>query len=163
MAADSLSGEQVGHLAEQNINYYALRDTVACLEAGVVAEGGYFDEAMYLDMLAADLRTAGINLLLSRRKVPQTELGVTSFHTVFAEVLDTYVGTGFVAPGVWGGASLFDLETGDMLPAGYRIFSDPVASQSAAERQARKAPNFYLAVKLAGAIQSVVIQVNINR
>ena len=51
----------------------------------------------------------------------------------------------------------------DYLPDGYLALADSLETQSAADRAARKAPNIYLPIKLAGAIQSVVVSINVNR
>ena len=55
------------------------------------------------------------------------------------------------------------LSTNDYLPDGYLALADSLETQSAADRAARKAPNIYLPIKLAGAIQSVVVSINVNR
>lgn len=51
----------------------------------------------------------------------------------------------------------------DTLPGGYLIQSEPIDSQSQADRDARKAPPIYVSLKLAGAIHHVTISVDVNR
>ena len=74
-----------------------------------------------------------------------------------------YVNTGFIAPGKWNGGEVLNLENGDYLASGYLVQSEPIDSQSQADRDARKAPPIYVCVKLAGAIEFVTIDVYVNR
>jgi len=70
---------------------------------------------------------------------------------------------GFLAPGQWNGQNILNLSTGDMLPKGYLVQAEPVASQAQADREARKCPPIYVAIKEAGAIHSLLIGVYVNR
>jgi hypothetical protein len=71
---------------------------------------------------------------------------------------------GFIAPGKWNGPSIYTepdyapLQTGDMLEKGYMIMSEPIDFQSQADRDARIAPPIYVAIKLAGAIHTVMVE-----
>ena len=56
-----------------------------------------------------------------------------------------------------------DLQQGDAIEEGYLIMSESVVDQSVADREARMCPPIYVALKLAGAMHSVVIQLNVNR
>jgi hypothetical protein len=55
------------------------------------------------------------------------------------------------------------IATGQTLSKGYYVYAPSVASQSAAARAARQAPVIQAAVKLAGAIHSVNVLVNVNQ
>ena len=70
---------------------------------------------------------------------------------------------GFLASGVWNGNDVLELTAGDTLPNGYLIQSEPIDKQSQSDRDNRIAPPIYIALKLAGAIHSVVVQVDVNR
>jgi hypothetical protein len=77
--------------------------------------------------------------------------------------LDQAVTNGYVAPGVWTGPPFGSIVTGQTLPKGYYVFAPPIASQSSADRAARKAPTITVGIKLAGAIHSANIVLNVNQ
>lgn len=68
-----------------------------------------------------------------------------------------------MAPGVWNADGFGNLNRGDTLSSGYYLYAPPVATQSQADREARKAPVIQGAFKLAGAIHSVDVIANFNR
>jgi hypothetical protein len=82
---------------------------------------------------------------------------------VLEHALEQAVTNGLVAPGVWNGDTFGTLKTGDTLTKGYYVYSNPIDGQSQADREARKATPIQVAVKLAGAIHSVDVLVNVNR
>jgi hypothetical protein len=77
--------------------------------------------------------------------------------------LSRAVNNGFVAPGIWNGPDIGKLKTGMALTKGYYVYAPLVASQPPAEREARKAPVIQVAGKLAGAVHSVDVIINLNR
>lgn len=147
-----------------NGNVYVNRGTYYnMLEEGVMADGSFFDEIIYLDKFKNDCQLAIMDLLIQNAKIPQTEGGMTRIHRVLADVCESYTRIGFLASGVWNGASILDLEQGDTLPNGYLIQSEPIDEQAQSDRDNRIAPPIYIALKLAGAIHSVIVQVDVNR
>jgi hypothetical protein len=167
---DDLSESQVTHVCGNsestghNGNVYVTRgEEYDILQQGCMADGTSFDEVLYLDMLKNDITLNVMDLLYQRSKIPLTEAGVTSIINVINVACQKYVKLGFIAPGKWNGAECLDLQTGDYLPDGYLVQSEPVDEQSQADRDKRKAPPIYVCVKLAGAIEFVTIQVNVNR
>jgi hypothetical protein len=70
---------------------------------------------------------------------------------------------GLIAPGVWNSDGFGQLREGDYLEDGYYIYSQPIVDQDQSEREQRKAPPIQAAVKLAGAIHSVDVAVDVNR
>lgn len=170
LTTDDLSESQVTHVCGSsestghNGNVYITRgEEYDILQQGLMADGTSFDERLYLDMLKNDITLNVMDLLYQRRKIPQTEAGVTSIVNVINIACQKYVKLGFIAPGQWNGAECLDLQTGDYLPDGYLVQSEPVDEQSQADRDKRKAPPIYVCCKLAGAIEFVTIQVNVNR
>ena len=170
LTTDDLSESQVAHVCGNsestghNGNVYITRgEEYDILQQGYMADGTSFDEVLYLDMLKNDITLNVMDLLYQRRKIPQTEAGVTSIINVINDACRKYVKLGFIAPGKWNGAECIDLQTGDYLPDGYLVQSEPVDEQSQADRDKRKAPPIYVCCKLAGAIEFVTIQVNVNR
>ena len=129
-----------------------------------MASGAYFDEIHGTDWLENAVQTEVWNLLYqSKTKIPQTEGGVTQILTTIEKVLAEAVTNGLVAPGVWNAEGFGRLERGDYLPKGYYLYSQPIDEQAQSEREQRKAPPIQCAIKLAGAIHSTDIQIDVNR
>lgn len=169
---DDLDDTQVNYLQKANGNYYVSRGCdgeYSMFETGVMADGCYFDEVINLDMLVNDMQLAILDLMKSRPKIPQTEAGMNDIKLAIKPSLETMRQIGFIAPGKWNGQSIWltatdcALETGGMLSDGYLILSEPIDEQSQSDRDARKAPNIYTPIKLAGAIHTVLVQIDVNR
>jgi len=161
---DDLDDEIVNDIKRANGNYYINRGgQYDCFETGVMSSGAWFDEIINLHMLENRIQAAVMELLKSRPKVPGTESGVLMITTAILPELDTAQRIGFIAPGIWDAPPIRNLATGDAVPNGYFIQSDPVDSLTQADREARQAPPIFIALKLAGALQHVVIQIDVNR
>lgn len=159
-----LTVTQLGIMKAQNGNYYVNRgNTKNVFQQGVMANGMHFDELINLDMLVNDIQLGIMDLLTSVAKVPQTEGGVTLLINAITGPCESALTRGFLAPGVWNAPSILNLNTGDSLVKGYAILSDSIANQSATDRANRIAPPIYVCLKLAGAIEFVNIQINVNR
>jgi hypothetical protein len=164
VSPEPLTNDQLTVLKDQNTNYCLERGlTYRNFEPGKMVNGTYFDEVLYLDMLADDIQTACLNLLAQNRKIPQTEEGMAQFYAEISATCQMYVTMGFLAPGVWKGPGILALATGDTLSTGYFIQSEKIDAQSTADRENRIAPPIYVAVKFAGAVHSAIIQVDVNR
>ena len=160
-----VSAAQVAALKGNNGNVYLQRaETYDVFEQGVMASGEHFDVRIGIDQLAYNIQRSVVDLLArTATKVPQTDAGMTQIKTAIAAECDKAVQTGFLASGVWNGPEVLNLKTGDALGAGYLIQSGSIDEQTAAERASRKAPPFYVALKLAGAIESVVVKLIVDR
>lgn len=126
---------------------------------------GWADQIYGQFWLKFALQAAGYNFLgQTSTKIPQTEIGMTGLKGAYMSVLSQGVNNGFMAPGAWTGPAPFG-NSADLircvLDKGWYIYSLPVANQSPTDRNARKAPLIQIAAKLAGAIQSsqVIVQV----
>lgn len=162
---ETLTETQAAALAAKNCNVFVrYNNDTAILQDGVMANGFFFDEVHGTDWLQNDLQTAVYNLLFTTpTKIPQTDAGVNQIVAVVADRLGQAVANGLVAPGVWNGPPVGALHTGDTLSTGYYVYAPPVASQSQADREARRAPTIQAAIKLAGAVHSADIIVQVNR
>jgi len=161
---ENITSAQVENIKESNGNVYLERGGGRLgVESATMFSGAYFDEILFLDKLVDDINVNVGDLLYQSPRIPQTENGMAQLRTVIAAACDKSVSIGLIQPGTWTGASLLSLNTGDYLPAGYLIQSDSIAGQDVNDRNARIAPPIYVAVKLGGAIQSVLITVNVNR
>ena len=128
-----------------------------------VSNGQWIDTIVGCDALASDITTAVFNAIAQAgTRIPQTDAGVTSLTTAVSGVCSQYVRNGFLAPGVWNSAPIGPISTGQTLPLGYVVFSQPISSQTSAQRGTRMAPPITVLVKLAGAIDSSNIVINVN-
>ncbi|EPC3818976.1 DUF3383 family protein [Klebsiella oxytoca] len=146
-----------------NVYVYYANDT-AIIQQGVMANGDFFDERHGLDWLQNYVQTNLYNLLYtSTTKIPQTDAGVTRLMTNVEASLDQAVNNGLIAPGVWNGGPIGQIESGDTLTKGYYVYADAVANQAQSDREARKSPVIQAAIKLAGAIHYADVQINVVR
>jgi hypothetical protein len=161
---EALTANQVTIMNAQNGNYYVNRgNTYNVFQQGIMANGMHFDEIINLDMLVNDIQLAVMDLLTAVSKVPQNEGGVTLLVSAITGPCNSARDRGFLSPGVWNAPSILNLNTGDSLSQGYLILTATIDSQSASDRSSRIAPPIYVCVKLAGAIEFVSIQINVNR
>jgi hypothetical protein len=160
----ALTDAQCGTIEDSNGNIYISRGVqYSIFESGVMADGTPADEVINLDILANSIQQSVMNLLVTIAKVPQTEDGISMILNAIVTPCKAARDIGFVAPGVWKAAPLFNLDTGDTLSTGYAIMASSIREQSVEDRAARKAPPIYVALKLAGAVEHVVINVQVNR
>jgi hypothetical protein len=161
---DSLSPTQIKNIESQNCNVYINRGYYYDMyEQGVNANGQFFDEVINLDVLSNNIQLNIMDVLYQAPKVPQTEPGVTQLVRACNQACANSVRIGFLAPGKWNGTEIMSLKTGDYLATGFLVQAEAINDQSQADRDARKAPPIYVAVKEAGAIHSVTIGVYVNR
>lgn len=161
---ESIDQTQLTNILNANGNVYINQGSYYnVFRQGRMADGASFDELLGLDMLVNSIQLAVMDLLVSLPKVPQTEDGVSLIINTINKVCAESANRGFLAPGVWGGPTVLGLEPGDTLTQGFVVQAESIASQSQADRDARKSPPIYVCVKLAGAIEFVAIQINVNR
>jgi len=163
---EDLPTSQADVLQNKRCNVFVdyVNDTVI-LQYGVMSGPAYFDEIFGLDWLQDAVQNACYNLLYqSPTKIPQTDAGVNQFVNAINGIFGQAVNNGLVAPGVWNSPVEFgELTTGQYLKTGYYIYAQPVALQSQADRETRAAPPIQAAIKLAGAINTVDVVINVNR
>lgn len=161
---DNFTSQQVSKVESYFGNVYINRGAAYDMtENGTCFSGDYYDEIIQLDKLANRIQTSVMDLLYSLPKVSQTEPGLSKITTKISQACEEAIRIGFIAGGTWTGPDILTLATGDTLPLGYVVLAESFEEQSTADREARKAPNIYVPIKLAGAIQSVVIEIPVNR
>jgi len=165
VAAETLTSSQAATLRDKNCNVFVrYNNDTSIIQEGVMVNGYFFDEVHGTDWLQNDVQTAVWNLLYtSPTKVPQTDAGVNQILTTINQRLEQAVVNGLVAPGVWNAPGFGALNQGDTLSTGYYTYAPAVATQSQADREARKAPVIQCAIKLAGAVHFVDCIINVNR
>jgi len=162
---EALTSSQAAAVDVKNANVYVYyANDTAILQQGVMANGDFFDERHGLDWLQNYVQTNLFNLLYtSTTKVPQTEAGITRLLTNVEASMDQAVTNGLVAPGVWNGGPIGQLNPGDTLTKGYYVYAAPLSSQAQADREKRKAPLIQMACKLAGAVHYADAVINVFR
>jgi len=162
---ESLSATQVTALEGFNCNVFlAYNNNTAIFEPGVVVSGNFLDTVTGTDWLALDIQTSCYNLLYtSPTKIPQTDNGNHIIVNTIEAVLSQGVQNGLLAPGVWNTAGFGTLNQGDFLPKGFYVYAPPISSQNPTNRAARQSVVFQIAAKLAGAIHTIGVVINVNR
>ncbi len=163
VTVEPLTETQLAVIKAANGNAYINRGSYYnVFEQGVMASGMHFDTRLGLDQLSNAILIALMNTLTSASKVPQVEAGMAMLFNALSGPCQNALASGFLGAGVWSGAPILSLNTGDTLAQGYAILAGSIASQSAADRTARKSPSIYIPIKLAGAIENVVLVVPVN-
>ncbi len=165
IAAEDLKIGEANALRAKNCNVFAkYNNDTAIFQEGVMCDGSFFDEIHGLDWLQNYLETALWNLYYtSTTKIPQTPAGVNRQCAVLERACEQGLTNGLMGEGQWNGDSFGALETGDYLPKGYYVFANSLDDQAQSEREARKAPVFQIATKLAGATHFADVIVSVNR
>jgi hypothetical protein len=165
IVAETLTSTQLNALEAFNCNVFvAYNNNTAIIEQGKVSSGAFLDEITGTDWLALSIQNALFNLLYtSPTKIPQTDVGNHILVTAIEGNCSQAVQNGLVAPGVWNSGGFGNLSQGDYLEKGFYVYAPPVASQSQADRAARKSVTIQIAAKLAGAIHTINAIINVNR
>ena len=162
---ETLNANQLAALLSYNINVFvAYNNNTAIIQNGVMSSGNFIDIITGSDWLALDIQNTLYNVLYtSPTKIPQTDAGTNILLAAIESRCSQGVTNGLLAPGVWSSAGFGSLSQGDYIAKGFYVYAPPVASQSAADRAARKSVPIQVAAKLAGAIHSVDLMINVNR
>lgn len=165
IVAETLTTQQANTLQAKRYNVFVnYNNDTAIVQYGTMSGPAYFDEIHNAAWLRNRIQTDVYNLLYtSPTKVPQTDAGNQLISTVIESGLAQSVANGMVAPGQWNSAGFGTLQQGDFLPKGYYIYAPPISSQAQSDREARKSVPFQIAIKLAGAVHTVDIAINVNR
>lgn len=166
ITAETLTETQAQTLNNKNCNVFVnYQNGKAIIQQGQMCSGIFFDTRQGADWLQNQVQTDVFNLLYeSPTKIPQTDPGMHQIATTVENSMARAVNNGMIAPGVWTSSLEFgQLETGDTLAKGYYVFMPPIATQDASDRAARKATTAQVAAKLAGAVHSANVAININQ
>lgn len=154
-------------LEAKRYNYYASFGSPTgfnMVAQGVVANGRFIDEVIGLDWLQATIQAAAFGVIATTTtRIPNTNPGAAMIVQGAEGAFNQAVNNGLVAPGVWTGAPLGEVKTGDYLSRGFYVYAAPVAAQSAGDRAARKSPAITAICIGAGAIQGCAITVTFQR
>jgi hypothetical protein len=167
IVAENLSSTQADVLAAKRGNVFVqYNNDTAIIQNGVTPSGIFFDSIYNAVWFRSRIQTDVWNLLyLNATKIPQTDAGMNIIKATIEADCAAAVRNGYLAPGTWPleAAGFGTLKPGDFLPKGFYVYAPPVSEQSAADRQARKSVPFQVAALEAGAVHSVIINVNVSR
>jgi hypothetical protein len=165
IVAENLNSTQIAALEAKYANVFvAYNNNTAIIEKGTASSGDFLDIITGTDWLALTIQTSVFNLLYTTTtKIPQTDPGNHLLVTTVESVCSQGVVNGLLAPGVWNAGGFGALVQGDFMPKGFYVYAPPIATQTQADREARKSVVIQVAAKLAGAIHTVDIIVNVNR
>lgn len=164
MTAEPLTQAQFNTVQTKNGNAYInFSNTYNWYQNSKTGSGQYFDQILGLDMLASDIQFGCANLLNSAVSIPQTDGGQSQLIHAVNQACQLSVARGFLAAGIWEGATIINLSAGQSLTSGYLAQSYPIATQTPADRAARKAMPIYVAIILAGSMQSLTIAVYVQQ
>jgi len=126
----------------------------------------FFDQVQNLSWFVAAIQVAVFNYLATTStKIPQTEEGMDGLKNAIRQVCKQAITNGYGAPGIWTSSDVFgnpeDLRE-QIKQFGYYIYSGPIADQSVADRDERKATLCQVALKEAGGIDSASAVLYIN-
>ena len=162
---ETLNINQVRALELKNANVFvSYENGTSILEQGVMADGTFADIITGTDWLALTIQRDLYNLLYtSTSKIPQTDQGMQLLTTAVEARCAQGVANGLLAPGVWNANGFGILAQGDFMAKGYYVYSGPISLQPQADRTSRMATPIQVAAKLAGAIHSASVLINVNQ
>ena len=165
VAAEQLTSTQANTLQAKNCNVFVnYSNDTSIIQYGVTPSGLFADSVYNAIWFRNRIETDVYNRLYqSPTKIPQTDGGNAQIAATISAACEAGVNNGYLAAGVWNSAGFGALNQGDTLAQGYYVYQPPIATQSQADREARKSVVFQVAAKEAGAIHSVDILVNVNR
>ena len=165
IVAEALNATQLATALSFNANVFvAYNNNTAIIQTGVDAAGFYADVITGTDNFALQLQTDIFNLLyLSPTKIPQTDDGTHQITSVIKADCVQFVNNGFIAPGVWTVGGFGNLKQGDFMPTGFYIYAPSVSTQNPSVRGARVSVPIQVAIKLAGAVQTVNVSILVNQ
>jgi hypothetical protein len=159
----AMCGEADGSSSGINVNVYVnYANYYNWLQKGVMSNGYFIDQVVNRDMLVNNIQLSVADLFNQMVKVPQTDPGESMLVHVINQACQQATVIGYLATGTWTGPNVLNLNTGDLLQNGYLTQTIPVSQQSIADRDVRKSTPMYVAIKEAGAIQSLLIAVYVN-
>ncbi len=164
IVAESLNTNQITNLEAKNCNVFVkYNNNTAIIEMSTCASGQFIDTVIGMDWLSTTLQANWYAALYgTATKIPQTDAGMHILATVAADTCQGAVNNGLLAPGQWNSGGFGTLNQGDFLAQGFYIFQPSVNTQSQTLRAQRKSVPFQIAVKLAGAVQTIDGSILVN-
>jgi hypothetical protein len=131
-------------------------------ESGQLESGDFFDQILFRAMLVNQIQINLMNLLVATPALPQTDAGEHQLISQVDAACANLASIGYIAGGTWTAGPVLNLATGQPLPLGYLNQAQSYAYQSAGDRAARKAMPIYCCILEAGAVDTVLVSVNVQ-
>lgn len=150
-------------LQAHNANFYATyNNAISITQNGVCASGQFIDTVWNCAWLKGAVQTNMFNILFQNNKVAQTDAGMQQLAAGAAAACQQGVNNAMLAPGTWTAGGFGQLLTGQFLSKGFYIYVPPISSQAQSARAARQAVPFTIAAKLAGAVNTSAVLIDVN-
>lgn len=163
-ADKTIDDDVLNQLKSMGVDCYVNIKGLGCIFTS--GENDFIDNVIFKNWLKNSLEVAGFNCLRTANVVPQTEKGMDTLKTSYQSVLEQAKIIGYVNGGEWNLPIIIgDNETvfkNNIRNFGYYIYSIPVAQQTRADRERRKATAISIGVKTSGAINSSDVLVYVN-
>lgn len=161
--AESLTATQATALFAKNANVFVnYNNNTAIIQPGITPSGQFADTVIGCDWLQDDVQTSVFNALYGSKKIPQSDGGNHILATQIESSCTDATRNGLLAPGIWDAQGFGQLRQGDFMPKGFYVYAPPISEQSRADRSVRRSVAFQVAAKLAGAVQTVNVIINVN-
>ena len=135
---------------------------------GILSSGAnsFFDSVYNREWLKFQLQTDLFNALSAvGTKIPMTEPGMYALKGVVIQDMQIAVNNQYIAPGTWPSSAKVFGNANDLVrniaDFGFYVYSSPISQMTQAQLQSRQAPLIQVAALEAGAIHSVVVNVQI--
>lgn len=159
-----LTESEVTAIKALNGNVYVSRGVShALLEQASTPGGLRYDNVLYLDRIRAELQEACVDLLaVGRSRVPMTDTATAVFFNVLEGVLEPWYEREVLACAPWRGPDTGLITRGDVLAHGYYLWADSYDRQTEADRAAHRAMPISVCLCMAGAVESIVLDLNLQ-
>ena len=128
-----------------------------------MASGAFFDQILFVDVLASQVQYNAMNLLTSVPALPITNSGLQQMANAIGQACVNLQAIGFIAnAGTWQGPTIGPYTAGTAFPKGWNVYAPSVGTLTQAQRAARQLPPFNVLVIQAEAGQSLVVQINVQ-
>lgn len=144
------------------VNYYTDVRSYNMVAEGTMLGGEWIDVTIFKDAFLEYAQVEAFNFL-ARNNLPQTDFGQQALIGALIKVGEMFRQNGSLASGTWTLAPIGNLQTGDVLELGYYFYSASFATQTTADREARKGMPINTALKYAGFMHTVDIIFTLNQ
>jgi hypothetical protein len=169
IAPDQLHTAQLNSALAKNCNVFVSYNNGAnIIQPGICSDGQWIDTVIGTDALCLAIQSEVFNLLYTApTKIPQSDAGMHQIKVAIEQVCQQFAQNGFLAPGPWSGPLFGSLQnnpdgTVPTLTKGYYVFAPPIATQSSTTRQSRLSVPFQIAARIAGAVQTVDVNITLQ-
>lgn len=144
------------------VNYYTDVRSYNMVAEGTMLGGEWIDVTVFKDAFLEYAQVEAFNFI-ARNDVPQTDFGQQALLGALIKVGEIFRLNGSLATGTWTLGPIGNLQTGDIVENGYYFYSAPFATQTTADREARKGMPVNAALKYSGFMHTVDLLFTLNQ